>query len=115
MYVYGEETVAGTPIPGMRAGEPIAFAVNGVPATPNPVPTWINDWASHQVDLSAAAAACPYDFNDIPGVDLGDIALIAGAWRATDAASLATYDFNGNDKVDVGDIMTVAEHLGPCP
>jgi len=48
--------------------------------------------------------------------DIGDVALIAGAWRATDAASLADYDFNDNNVVDTADIMTVAAHLGqPCP
>ncbi len=116
MYVYGEETVAGTTVPGMRTGEVITFAVNGQPATPNLVPTWANDWASHQVDLSATSASCPYDFNDTPGVDIGDLALIAGAWRATDAGSLAPYNFNGNSFVDIEDIMTVAKRLGePCP
>ena len=51
MYVYGEQTVAGTPIPGMRNGEIVAFRVDGSGATPVPVLTWSNDWNSHLVDL----------------------------------------------------------------
>lgn len=57
MYVYGEETVAGTPIPGMRSGESIAFALNGNLATAVPTVLWSNDWASHRVDLNARAPA----------------------------------------------------------
>ncbi len=57
-----------------------------------------------------------YDFNHNDEVDIGDLVIIAGAWRATDTESLADYNYNGNSKVDVGDIMTVAKHLGePCP
>jgi len=116
MYVYGEDTSVGPPIPGMRNNEVIAFYVNGVEATATPQQTWSNDKASHPVDLSATSAACLYDFNGNGEVDIGDVALIAGAWRATDATSLADYDFNGNDFVDIEDIMTVAKHLGePCP
>ena len=48
MYVYGAETVAGTPIPGMRSGESIAFALNGNLATAVPTVLWNNDWASHR-------------------------------------------------------------------
>ena len=56
--------------------------------------------------------ACPQRSRQ---ADIGDVALIAGAWRATDAASLADYDFNDNNVVDTTDIMTVAAHLGqPC-
>lgn len=116
MYVYGEDTSVAPPIPGMRSGEVIAFFVKGVEATATPQQTWSNDKAPHPVNLSATSAACPYDFNTTPGVDIGDVQLIAGAWRARDAGSLARYDFNHNNVVDIGDIMPVAAHLGePCP
>ena len=49
-------------------------------------------------------------------VDVQDIGLIAGAWRAKDAPTLALYDFNSNGVVDIGDIMTVAAQFGQsCP
>ena len=65
--------------------------------------------------VTVVATPC-YDFNDVPGVDIGDVQLIAGAWRATDAESLTLYNFNDNNFVDIEDIMTVAKHLGePCP
>jgi hypothetical protein len=53
MYVYGEETVEGTTIPGMRTGETIQFRVAGLAATPVPVLTWSGDWSSHDVALKA--------------------------------------------------------------
>lgn len=53
MYVYGEEIVEETTLPGMRDGELIAFTVNGQPATPAQAMVWRNDWSSHRVDLAA--------------------------------------------------------------
>ncbi len=122
MYVYGEETVAGTPIPGMREGEVIAFAVNGVPATPSPVPTWTDDKASHRVDLSAASAPC-YDFDNSGQVDLPDVMRVASRWRTScevpdpDNNSEtpdyeALYDIDGNCIINVVDIMLVVKHWG---
>jgi len=56
-----------------------------------------------------------YDFNNSGDVDIGDVDIIAGAWRATDAESLDRYNYNSNSFVDIEDIMTVAKHLGePC-
>ena len=117
MYVYGEDSTVAPPIPGMRNNEVIAFYVDGVAATATPQQTWSNDKAPHEVDLSAEGAGLPcYDFNDSGTVDSGDIQLIAGAWRNTDAASLDAYDFNLNLIVDCGDIQTVAAHWGDgCP
>jgi hypothetical protein len=126
MYVYGEETVAGTPIPGMREGEVIAFAVDGVPATPSPVPTWTNDKASHQVDLSATSAPC-YDFDNSGQVDLNDIGEVASRWRTScenpdpdnngDTPNYeARYDINQDCIINVVDIMLVVKHWEEtCP
>jgi len=115
MYVYGEEIVAGTPIPGMQEGEIIAFAVDGVPATPSPVPTWTNDRASHRVDLTATSAPC-YDFDNSGQVDLPDVVLVAGCWRMTDEdPDCAPYDLNNDGIINIVDIMMVAAHWGePC-
>jgi len=53
MRIYGEDPTADPPIPGMRAGEPVVFRVNGAPAVTTPLLYWQNDWAAHQVDLAA--------------------------------------------------------------
>jgi uncharacterized repeat protein (TIGR01451 family) len=53
-----------------------------------------------------------YDVNASGGVDIADIALVAAAWRATDAISLALYDFNGSGRVDIADILAAAAHWG---
>ena len=122
MYVYGEETVAGIPIPGMRAGEVIAFAVDGTPATPNPVPTWTNDRASHQVDLSATSTTC-YDFDNSGQVDLPDVMRVASRWRTScenpnpdgdpDTPNYdPLYDIDDDCDIDIVDIMLVVKHWG---
>jgi PKD repeat protein len=54
MYIYGEDTSASPPIPGMRAGEEVTFHINGVEATASPVLLWYNDRELHQVGLSAS-------------------------------------------------------------
>jgi len=114
MYVYGEDTSVNPPVPGMGDGETVAFRVDGAAASASPAVAWSNDRDLHQVDLGATSPPC-YDFDNSGTVDIGDLTLIAGAWRATDAASLALYDLNGNNVVDTEDIMTVAKHLGePC-
>jgi len=59
MYVYGEQTLSGITLPGMRNGEAIQILVAGVPATSTPVQVWANDWSSHQVNLAATVAAPP--------------------------------------------------------
>jgi hypothetical protein len=53
MRIYGEDATANPPIPGMRAGEPVAFRVNGAPAVATPLPYWQDDKASHRVNLAA--------------------------------------------------------------
>jgi PKD repeat protein len=53
MYIYGEDTSISPAIPGMRAGEDIAFYVNGFAATAVPTMTWINDHDMHEIALSA--------------------------------------------------------------
>jgi hypothetical protein len=56
MRIYGEDTSAATPIPGMRDGELVAFTVSGAPAVATPLFYWTNDHATHQVDLNAVAS-----------------------------------------------------------
>jgi hypothetical protein len=54
MRVYGEEA----PLPGMRAGEPVIFKVNGVPATiTSGSSIWQNDRDTHTVNLAASSLA----------------------------------------------------------
>ena len=53
MYVYGEDVSVSPVVPGMRNGEEIAFYVNGVLATAQPLLSWSNDRELHEVTLSA--------------------------------------------------------------
>lgn len=116
MRVYREDLDADPSIPGMRPDEEVTFKVDGNVAQSDPSPVvWSDDLEQHEVNLTATSAVCPYNFNDTPGVDIGDVGVITGAWRATDAGSLLAYDYNDNDIVDAGDIMTVASNMGPCP
>ena len=67
MYVYGEDTSVSPPIPGMRAGETVAFYVDGLEATPDPILAWSNDKDLHEVDLSATGVSPPTaDFTALP-------------------------------------------------
>jgi len=55
MRIYGEDTTATPPIPGMRAGELVEFRVSGAVAFATPLLYWQADSASHRVDLNAEA------------------------------------------------------------
>jgi len=55
MPVYGEDTTANPPIPGMRDGEQVLFKVNGALAVATPPFDWHNDHDTHRVDLNAGA------------------------------------------------------------
>ena len=55
MRIYGEDTTATPAIPGMRAGELVAFHVNGAPAVATPQLYWQADYATHRVDLNAGS------------------------------------------------------------
>ncbi|OQA16637.1 MAG: hypothetical protein BWY63_02679 [Chloroflexi bacterium ADurb.Bin360] len=57
MRIYGEDTTATPPIPGMRAGELVEFRVSGAVAFATPLLYWQGDSASHRVDLNAEATA----------------------------------------------------------
>lgn len=57
--IYGEETVAGVTVPGLRTGETVHFYLNGVLAESNPLLQWVDDWmvgGHHQVTLFAQSA-----------------------------------------------------------
>jgi plastocyanin len=75
MPIYGQDTTVDPAVPGMQAGEPVTFYINGTQATPNPVFTWNNDKDAHQVSLSAnvTTAAPVADFS--ASVTNGDIPL----------------------------------------
>lgn len=112
MYVYGEDTSVSPPVPGMRAGEVVAFYVNGAEATASPELVWSNDRDLHRVDLSATAAPC-YDFDNSGQVDINDIMLVADCWRMTNEdPDCAPYDLNGDGTINIVDIMKVAAHWG---
>jgi len=53
MRIYGEDTSAVPPIPGMRNGEIVSYSVNGAPAVASPLFYWSDDHAVHNVDLNA--------------------------------------------------------------
>ncbi len=55
MRIYGEDATAIPLIPGMRAGELVAFRVSGASAIATPLLYWQADYASHQVDLNAGS------------------------------------------------------------
>jgi PKD repeat protein len=59
MYVYGEDVSVAPAIPGMRAGETVAFYVNGCPAAAAPALVWAGDKDSHRADLSAVCTPPP--------------------------------------------------------
>jgi hypothetical protein len=52
MFIYGEDINVSPPVPGMRAGEVVAFYLNGSAATANPVLVWANDQDLHEIALS---------------------------------------------------------------
>lgn len=57
--IYGEETVAGVTVPGMRTGETIRFYLNGVLAASEPQLQWVDDWmvgGRHSIALFAQSA-----------------------------------------------------------
>ena len=59
MYVYGEEVIGSSTLPGMRSGEAVAFFVDGQYASSSPQLIWQNDQgdpASHFVALNLAPA-----------------------------------------------------------
>ncbi len=65
MYIYGEDNTVTPSIPGMRAGETVAFYVNGSPATASPTLTWSNDKTWHEVNLTAVGTPNA-DFSGTP-------------------------------------------------
>jgi hypothetical protein len=84
MFVYGEDpNPGGGTIPGMRAGEVVAFLVDGSPATSAPELAFADDWASHRSDLSAQSG--------ISGDVNGD-----GAPNSTDALIILSADVGMN-------------------
>lgn len=55
--VYGEDMTATPPIPGMRAGEPVSFRLNGTQGmTEPPQVAWTDDKGIHMVDIHAEFA-----------------------------------------------------------
>ena len=59
MRVYGEDSTASPPIPGMRAGEEVTFKINGTQARPSTCPVrWQDDKTPHEINLTAPGA-CP--------------------------------------------------------
>jgi hypothetical protein len=55
MPVYGEDTTATPPIPGMRDGETVRFRVGGQEAIASPLLIWHNDQNVHEVALAVGA------------------------------------------------------------
>lgn len=53
MRIYGEDSSANPPIPGMRAGEIVGYSVNGAPAVASPLFYWSDDHAVHNINLNA--------------------------------------------------------------
>lgn len=51
--IYGEDTSAVPPIPGMRKGEIVSYSVNGAPAVASPLYYWSDDHDTHAINLNA--------------------------------------------------------------
>lgn len=60
MSVYGEDASSTPVIPGMRAGEPVVFRVNGVMAVPTPQFTWQDNKTRTNIDLAAGVTQSQY-------------------------------------------------------
>lgn len=60
MSVYGEDASSDPVIPGMRAGEPVVFRVNGVMAVPTPQFTWQDNKTRTRSDLAAGVTQSQY-------------------------------------------------------
>jgi len=60
MRVYGEDTSANPPIPGMRAGERVTFKVNGQRAQATGDIVWQDDKGTRRVDLAVSAGHPAY-------------------------------------------------------
>ncbi len=58
MRIYGQD-LGDSQIPGFRDGEPVAFQVDGLLATPSLDLTWSNDLMPRMVDLKASSASVP--------------------------------------------------------
>ena len=54
MHIYGEDATANPPIGGFRAGEPLAFRVDGLSVAASNTILWQNDRTPHAVVLSAS-------------------------------------------------------------
>lgn len=60
MSVYGEDASSMPMIPGMRAGEPVVFRVNGVMAVPTPQFTWQDNKTRTSINLAAGVTQSQY-------------------------------------------------------
>ena len=104
MVIYGEDTSATPPIPGMRAGESVAFQINGAPATGSL--TWSSDKLPHEVNLSATTASETFDLPMVAGWNLGSFPIVP-ANPAVSALTAGTADkfsaIFAYDAADAGD------------
>ncbi|MBX2998770.1 MAG: hypothetical protein KF893_09700 [Caldilineaceae bacterium] len=60
MSVFGEDASGGSLIPGMKAGEPVIFRVNGVIAVPTPLLTWQDNKTRTRINLEAGITISQY-------------------------------------------------------
>ena len=114
MFVYGEDRTANPVIPGMRAGETVAFYVDGVEAEASPSLVWRDDKDPHEVHLSAPTPE-PALAGDLDGdcdVDILDIMLVAARWGATQGQANydPRFDLDHDLDIDIVDIMHVVIH-----
>jgi hypothetical protein len=120
MFVYGEDPSASPVIPGMRAGETVAFVVDGVLAEVSPALVWRDDKDPHEVHLSASTpgptpTTPPALAGDMDGdcdVDVVDIMLVAAHWGTFQGQANydAQFDLDHDGNIDVIDVVLVAIH-----
>ena len=72
MYVYGEDSSASPPIPGMREGETVGFRVNGLATTASPLLVWHADAVSHFAALTQSSFKLDMKLNVSEPVRTGD-------------------------------------------
>jgi len=112
--VYGEDADADPPIPGMRAGEEVTFALNHHQADAGPAITWQDDRDIHPLTLTAESSTplpcVVVDLSTNGQVDAADLAQMGAAWGRVrqDVDFSRRADLDGDGDVDIRDVQWVA-------
>jgi hypothetical protein len=103
MFVYGEDTTADPPIPGMRSGETVSFYVDALQASASPSLAWQDDKDIHEVNLSVELNYPPTNGTVIPPSGSGPVGV-------TTSFTTTWHDANGWQ-----DLKHCYFHIGASP